>query len=332
MASSIAEHFVNAIREERAFIPILIESLRLDSITDFDLYLQVRPDEPLVLYAESNIPFTEASRRRLVESQIEFLYISANHQDSYRRYLEENLSGILKDPSIPMESKTEILYSSAHGLMRELFEDPEMEGGLERSRELVWNTVDFMHSERSALRLLIETAATDYQAYTHSVNGCVLGIALAQRIGFGDPKRLLEFGAGAILRDIGMTQIDPAIRNNPGKLTVSEFEEVKQHTLAGENMLRRSGEDSAVVLDLVRHHHERRDGTGYPDGLRGDEITPMARILGIADIFDAMTMKRAFKRRLTTFEALRLMSVDMHRELDPDFLRAFISMMGNPGL
>ena len=58
----------------------------------------------------------------------------------------------------------------------------------------------------------------------------------------------------------------------------------------------------------------------------------MARILGIADIFDAMTMKRAFKRRLTTFEALRLMSVDMHRELDPDFLRAFISMMGNPGL
>ena len=330
MQGSIADRIANSLRADSAYLPIPIASLRLDSITNFDLYYQVRPDEPVVLYAERNIPFTDESRVRLLDNKIEYLYVSSKQEGQYRRYLEDNLSAILSDNSVDVESKTEILYFSAHGLMQEIFDNPSLDGGLERGAELVDNTVKFMRSERSAIRHLIETAATDYHTYTHSVNGCVLGIALAHRIGYEIRTQVRDFGRGALLRDIGITKLDPAIRDNPGKLTVSQYEQIKQHPIMGERMLRELGEGSPIALDLVRHHHERMDGTGYPDRLHGDEIAPIVRILTIADVFDSLTTRRPYQRRLGTFDALQLMSYDMQGELDPDFLRAFIAMMGNP--
>lgn len=330
MPESAVDRVTRSFRADSAYLPIHIASLRIDTVTDFDLYYQVRADEPVVLYAERNIPFTEDSRARLVENQVEYLYISSEQEGLYRGYLERNLSVLLSDDAIDIESKTEILYSSAHGLMQEIFEKPMLDGGLARSTELVDNTVKFMQAERSALRHLIETAATDYHTFTHSVNGCVLGIALAQRIGYEMQTQVRDFGRGALLRDIGITKIDPALRDNPGKLTVSQYEQIKDHPAESERMLRELGEKSAIVLDLARHHHERLDGSGYPDRLRGEEIAPIVRILTITDVFDSLTTRRPYQRRLGTFDALQLMSYDMQDELDSDFLRAFISMMGNP--
>ena len=330
MPGSIADDFLSAIQEKRAYIPICIESLRLDTITGFDLYLQARPDEPVVLYAERNIAFTEESRLRLEQNDVEHLLISREQQEEYRRYLENNLSAVLSDPTISIESKTEILYTSAHGLMRELFENPELKGGILRSREIVRNTVDFMHSQRPAFRHLIRTAATDYEIFTHSVNGCVLGVALAQRVGYDIRSHLGEFGLGALLRDLGMTRIDLLIRECTGKLTVRQYEALKQHPVYSENILRGLGETSKVALDLVRHHHEKMDGTGYPDKLKGDEVAPLVRILTIVDVFDALTTTRSYQAPLGTFDALQLMFTKMQSELDVKFLRAFIGLMGTP--
>ncbi|MDK1021914.1 MAG: HD domain-containing phosphohydrolase [Candidatus Hydrogenedentes bacterium] len=331
MGGAIADKFLAAIQEKRAYIPIRIESLRLDTITGFDLYLQVREDEPVVLYAERNIAFTEENRLRLEQNQVEYLLISFEQQEEYRRYIESNLSAVLSDPTITLESKTEILYASAHGLMRELFDKPDMRAGMLRSREIVRSTVDFMHSQRQALQHLIQTAATDYQTYTHSVNGCVLGIALAQRIGYDIRSHLSEFGVGALLRDLGMTRIERSIREHSGKLTVSQYEALKQHPVFSEQIVRGLGETSKVALDLVRHHHEKIDGTGYPDKLHGDEIAPLVRVLTIVDVFDALTTTRSYQPSIGTFDALQLMYNKMQSELDLEFLRAFVGMMGNPG-
>ena len=328
MPGSIADSFLSAVQEKRAYIPIYIESLRLDTITGFDLYLQARPDEPVVLYAERNIAFTEESRLRLAQNNVEHLLVSSEQQDEYRLYLEYNLSAVLSDPTITIEAKTEILYTSAHGLMRELFENPEIQGGILRSREIVRNTVDFLHSQRSALKHLVQMAATDYQTYTHSVNGCVLGIALAQRIGYDIRSHLSEFGVGALLRDIGMTRVDRAIREGSEKLTVTEYEALKPHPVYSEQILRSLGETSKIALDLVRHHHEKVDGTGYPDKLKGDEVAPLVRILTIVDVFDALTTTRSYQAPLSTFDALKLMFSKMQNELDVEFLRAFIGLMG----
>jgi len=154
-----------------------------------------------------------------------------------------------------------------------------------------------------------------------------MGIALAHRLGFGE-KEMIEFGTGAMLRDIGMSRVDNAICENPGKLTVSEFEQMKLHTQNSEDILQETGGLSEVTRSIIRHHHEKLDGSGYPDGLKGQEIPSMVRLCTIVDIFDALTTQRIYQRALGSYEALQLMNREMRDEIDTDIFRAFISMMG----
>jgi HD-GYP domain-containing protein (c-di-GMP phosphodiesterase class II) len=330
VANNVAQQFVRAVQANHDYIPIHIASLRIDSVTGFDLYLQVRPSDPVVLYAERNTPFTERSRQRLLDNKVEFVHISSAQQKSYRRYLEKHLVHILQDPKIDVEAKSEILYASAHGLMRDLFENPELEAGLARGREMVRSTIGFMYHNRTSLRHLIKAASTDYQLFTHAVNGFVLGLGLAWRAGLGTPRELAEFGTGALLRDIGMTKVPAAVRDHAGKLTVSQFELLKRHPEMSEAAARSMGETGAVAMDLIRHHHERLDGTGYPDRLVGSDIRPLVRALTIADTFDALTTRRQHQSPMKSVDALRLMKSRMSAELDQDLLSVFIRMLGNP--
>ena len=332
MEQAYTSKFLEAVREGKEYIPIAVGSLRTDSITNFDIYLKApRPGEPLVLYAERNIPFSEEARHRLEENRVEYVYIRTGQADDYRRYLERNLPDILSDESVAPEAKAEVLHMSAQGLVKEILDDPTLEGGILRSKEVVHNTVEFIFSDPSGLRHLIQSASYDYDRYAHSMNVCVLGIALVQREGFTDPRILKEFGTGALLRDVGMAQIDPAITESSGQLTVDQYEILKQHPLFGEQIVQEFDEVSDIVLDIVRHHHEALDGSGYPDGLRGEELNPLVRACTIADIFDALSTNRPGRPALSTFEALRVMGDEMREVIDMEMLRTFIDLMGNPG-
>lgn len=330
MGNATVRAFARALDGDRDFAPIRVSSLRVDTVTGFDLYLQVKPGEPAVLYAERSVPFTEESRQRLVDNEVEHLYISAGQEGSYRRYLEQNLQSILADLEVSAREKSEVLHTSAQGLVRDVFENPEMEGALERSRDVVENTVDFLFSQEGALRNLITTASVDYEIFSHSMNVCILGVALAHSVGFSKSRVLHDLGTGALLRDIGLRRIDPEIVGHSGKLTVAQFEELKTHPESSASLLHDMGEVSDLAIAIARHHHERLDGSGYPGRLAGDEIAPLIRVITIADVFDALTTNRRHKRAVSSYDALRLMSSEMRGELDRDLLRDFIGMMGNP--
>jgi len=329
MAGAVSAQFIHAVNNEADFFPINISSLRLDTVTNFDLFIQVRPDEPAVLYAERHIPFTEDSRRRLEDNQVENLYISTGQHGDYRRYLEENLQDILTDASITIDDKSEILHSSAHGIISDVMNSGAIGEGIERSSELIQCTVDFVFGQRSALKHLIQKASRDYFSYTHAVNVAVMGIALAQRMGY-ESHRLQEFGMGAIMRDIGMSQIDPRISENPGRLTVNEFEVIKQHPVMSEGMLSDASTVSSSAMAIIRHHHEKLDGSGYPDGLGGDEIPRLVRLCTMLDIFDALSTERPYKKAMTSFEALKLMNKELRGEIDHELFQAFVVMLGKP--
>jgi HD-GYP domain-containing protein (c-di-GMP phosphodiesterase class II) len=329
MAGAVSAQTISALNEDSEFIPINILSLRLDTITNFDLYIQVRLDEPAVLYAERHIPFTEDSRKRLKDNQVDCLYINASQHDDYRRYLEGNLQDILTDSTIEIDDKSEILHMSAHGIVKDIMQKGMIDEGLERGNELIQCTVDFVFGQRSALRHLIQKASRDYFSYTHAVNVAVMGIALAQRMGY-ESNRLQEFGMGAIMRDIGMSQIDPSISENPGRLTVNEFEIIKQHPVMSEGMLSKATTVTSTAMAIIRHHHEKLDGSGYPDGLGGDEIPRLVRLCTMLDIFDALSTQRPYKRAMSTFEALKLMNKELRGEIDHELFQSFVVMLGKP--
>ncbi|MBN2310734.1 MAG: HD domain-containing protein [Candidatus Hydrogenedentes bacterium] len=314
---------------EEAFNPIPVNSLRLDTVAEFDIYLKPGGPGRFVLYREKNLEFTEEDKARLEASGIDEVYIPESQDAAYRRYVERNLGAILSDERVEPATKSGILYTSLVGVVSDVLHDPRSGEVVPRSESVVKHTCQFLYEQEGAFSNLMRVTAYDYYTYTHSVDVFVYSLALAQRALPRD-QVLQDFGLGALLHDIGKSLIDPAIINCKGKLTDAQFVEMKKHPAYGHEILLEQGGVGPVSLDMVRHHHEKFNGSGYPDGLRKDGIAPQTRILAIADIFDALTTRRPYKAALGSFSALKLMKDEMGDELDTDLFCVFVNMMGHP--
>lgn len=156
----------------------------------------------------------------------------------------------------------------------------------------------------------------------HCERLALVSVSLGQALGL-DQADLLALYRGGFLHDIGKISVPDAILRKPGPLTEAEWEIMRAHTLRGEEICRPL-KTLAPVLPIIRHHHERWDGTGYPDGLRGEQIPLLARILQIADIFDALTSARPYKPALSKQEALRIIEEEACRGWrDPSLVALF---------
>jgi len=135
----------------------------------------------------------------------------------------------------------------------------------------------------------------------------------------------------AKLHDIGKIGIDQEILNKPGKLTVEEFNEIKRHPMIGYQLLSAVPEYSEIAYDVLSHH-ERYDGTGYPNGLKGNEIPFRARVISVADAFDAMTSDRPYRKALSYKDALKELKQNRGTQFDPEIVDAFINGLKKKGL
>lgn len=150
-------------------------------------------------------------------------------------------------------------------------------------------------------------------------------LALARELGVTDANELKAIEAGALLHDTGKIAIPEHILNKPGKLTPAEFEKMKRHAPIGAQILS-SIEFPYPVVPIVRHHHENWDGTGYPDGIKGDAIPLGARILSVVDCFDALTSDRPYRRRMTEAAALQILIERRGTMYDPTIVDTFIAV------
>jgi HD-GYP domain-containing protein (c-di-GMP phosphodiesterase class II) len=128
------------------------------------------------------------------------------------------------------------------------------------------------------------------------------------------------------LHDIGKIGICDSILNKPGPLSIDEYETVKKHPSIGDSIVSELGL-SPEERSIIRHHHERWDGAGYPDGLSGEQIPLLARVLSIADAFDAMTSKRAYRDAMSRDQALAELLKNRGKQFDPLALDAFLEVV-----
>lgn len=150
-------------------------------------------------------------------------------------------------------------------------------------------------------------------------------VALGMALGLNRVD-LMALYRGGYLHDIGKVSVPDAVLFKPGKLTETEWEVMRSHTVKGEEICSPMKSLSAV-LPIIRSHHEKWDGTGYPDGIRGDAIPLLARVLQIADIYDALTTERPYKRAMTHDEALAIMRAESERGWrDPKLVALFEQM------
>lgn len=177
-----------------------------------------------------------------------------------------------------------------------------------------------------ALISLARLKTRDDYTYMHSVAVCALMIALGQEMGMNSTDSR-DAGLAGLLHDIGKCLVPLDILNKPGKLTDAEFDIVKSHSILGHELLFKGKTASAAVLDVCLHHHEKMDGSGYPHGLQGKEISLMARMGAICDVYDAITSNRSYKPGWDPAESVAKM-ISWRGHFDQTILSAFIKTLG----
>jgi len=212
--------------------------------------------------------------------------------------------------------------------MRQLFSEIRLGNAIQEAEcaHLVDDVVGSINRHPDALLSLLRLKTADEYTYLHSVAVCALMVALGRQLGLNETQ-CHAAGMAGMLHDLGKAAMPQDVLNKPGKLTNEEFEIIKQHPVRGEEMLRAAGMVSESVLDVCRHHHERYDGKGYPDGLKGEGISLLARMGAICDVYDAVTSDRPYKKAWDPAHALSQMAT-WEGHFDVPMFRSFVKCLG----
>ena len=178
----------------------------------------------------------------------------------------------------------------------------------------------------SAFVSLARLKTRDDYTYMHSVAVCGLMVALARHMGLPDGQ-VREAGLAGLLHDVGKMQMPLEVLNKPGALTDAEFSVMRTHPERGFDLLREGVKVPAPALDVCLHHHERMDGTGYPHKLAGEQISLLARMGAVCDVYDAITSTRPYKAAWDPAGSLQRMS-QWKGQFDPGIFQAFVKSVG----
>ena len=179
--------------------------------------------------------------------------------------------------------------------------------------------------ETNFLRLISALHSYDEYTFQHSIGVGLLASRIGAWLGLSDEACQDLLLAGA-LHDIGKCLVDDRILNKPGRLTPEEFEEIKHHAAFGGQILRTAGLREEIVMTAC-NHHERMNGSGYPRGLAGEEIDLYSRIVGVADVFHAMTSTRVYRGAQSVYRVLDELLRGAFGELDPQVVLVFVRQM-----
>ncbi|MDR3370382.1 HD-GYP domain-containing protein [Rhodoferax sp.] len=209
-----------------------------------------------------------------------------------------------------------------------MFEEVRMGNAVDvgGARQLVEDITESVSRNPGAIISLARLKTADDYTYMHSVAVCAMMVALAKQLGLDESQTRLCAMAG-LLHDVGKVAMPTDVLNKPGKLTDAEFDIMRTHPTEGYKMLMASKGVDAVSLDVVLHHHEKMDGSGYPEKLKGDEISLYAKMGAVCDVYDAITSNRPYKSGWDPAESLRRMA-EWKGHFDPKVFQAFVKSMG----
>ena len=232
---------------------------------------------------------------------------------------------IIADENAPPEKKAKAVYDNSIKMMHQILERPSSSNILQ-GKEMISNIVDHILVDDETASALTQITSHDFYTYTHSVNVGMYGILLAKEVYKDTDENMRELGAGFFLHDLGKCEVPKDLINKPGKLTAIEWEQMRMHPTYGERILASTDHLSETIRPIVVQHHEREDGSGYPHGRKGHHIHDYARLCTIADVYDALTSERSYKKSLPPAEALRVMKDEMISHFNKDLFGHFVKL------
>ena len=302
---------------EWEYFNIRVGCLRPDTRLPFDLFVQIQ--NRYVHYLRAGDALKPAKVAKLGDSNRLFV------PNSQRQAFKDFIHGQLEDESIEVKSKAEILRESSLALVEEIYENPDMDTALEDSKQLIHDFVKFMEQEPEGMDHLLSLSTHDFYTYNHSLDVGVYALGLGRLAGYSEDE-LEELGRGALFHDVGKKWVDVDIICKKGALDDVEWAQMKKHPEFGLQLLNEYDVSEAIKA-CCYEHHESFLGNGYPQELPGSEIHPMARIIAIADTYDAMTTQRSYNQPMTPKDAIEFMTTKLKDRYDPELLRVLREVM-----
>lgn len=242
------------------------------------------------------------------------------------KLMTDDLRNVLEDQSLPANQKSAFVYQHSVSMMEQLLEFPTAEN-IKASKEAIYAISDMVLAEDDTALNMLRITSHDFYTYTHSVNVGITSILLSKQLfQNSDAHDLQELAAGFFLHDLGKVNIDPQVLNKPGRLTDVEMQHMRTHPYQGYKILQQAQALSEECKIIVMQHHEAIDGSGYPKRLKDKEIHLYGKICAIADVYDALTAERSYKKALSSFDALRLMKDQMISRFDKKLFTSFVKI------
>jgi len=289
---------------------------------EFDASVYVEDD---VLLVPAGVAIREKDLKRLDQWGVEEVLTDGNPID----HTPADIKADYEFFGLSVDSNSVQFYKNAVTFLTDIFER------ISKKESFNTTTVDtladliikYVREQRNeTISLIICSSAGDGYAKS-SLNCAILSAVIATATEM-DEKKIQNLVIGAMLHDCGMLRIPTSIRNKNGKLSESELKTLRMHTLYSYQIMAKELYYSEEVAQIALQHHERWNGTGYPQGIKEEEIHNEARIVSVADAFEAMVCERPYRNSMTGYYAMKNILSDNSRRFDPSVVKSFISSMG----
>ncbi|RAP75484.1 HD-GYP domain-containing protein [Paenibacillus montanisoli] len=272
-------------------------------------------EEGLILLAE-NVELSAKLINRLYEYGIHFVYI------------QDPRTADLVIPDVISEDTRHRALSEIRTNFRDLMDRPNRKSGVtypyiaKSFKQIMSMVIDDLTDQKDAMIMLMNMGIVDDYLFQHSLNVAVYTTLLGIADGYTRDE-LMTLGLGAMLHDIGKTQISVNILKKQGQLTRDEYEEMKRHAERGYLLLKDEPNIPLIAAHCAYQHHERLDGSGYPRGIRGDQIHEYAKWIGLVDSYDAMTTTRIYRGPMLPHEAVESLYAGSGTQYEQRMLQLF---------
>lgn len=294
---------------------------------DYTIYRKIEGRKFGVL-VDKDTTYNKAQCTFYRKEELSKVFIHIKDKLKYQTDMQKYISNIIDDDDICMNVKANLINDIAKETINTLFKTEITVESLEKVDNVITNSINFILKDENAMRSMLKVASYDYYTSTHCIDVSTYAIAFGKYLNLSN-EELKLLGKAALLHDIGKKDINKDIICKNGKLTYDEFEEVKNHPEYSAQILKECGESDQRLLDIVEQHHEKCDGSGYPKGLKKNEIDDFAKIVAICDIFHALTTRRTYKNEMTKSDAIMLMYETMSSGICLDYLRKFVRFLNS---
>lgn len=288
------------LKDINEFKPFSVEKLIDNSTTDFDLYVRVA--DHMILYGSLGYKWVKEELERLLRNGHVTMFVAANDVAKVQTY--ERLTQLPKmEKDLAPRERIKSLEDVGSAFVKCLYEGEVTAACVAEGKKISDALSQCVIEDPKCIKAISGLADHDYYTYYHSVRVSMYSVAIAMTMGLTDEAKLREIALGALFHDVGKKEVGLDILNKTGALTEEEWDKMKSHPVVGHQIMEKT-KVPLVPLEIILHHHEKLDGSGYPHGLDRNSLLPEVQIATLADVFDALTSTRAYQMKRSRYEAL----------------------------